>query len=103
MRTCLPTPGALRQWVAFVLQIRNFPIEISTWSREIPISFGGIPQSVQTNTSTILLYTLQLTNHSGINDGSDARRITAAEMKYVRRKQDTLGQITKQMHRLQRS
>ena len=35
----------------------------------------------------------------------DARRITAAEMKYVymRRTADTFGQITKQMHKLQRN
>jgi hypothetical protein len=32
-----------------------------------------------------------------------ARRITAAEMKYMRRKQHKLGQITKQIHKLQRN
>jgi hypothetical protein len=31
----------------------------------------------------------------------DARRLTAAEMKYVRKHQDTLGQIIKQTQRLQ--
>jgi hypothetical protein len=35
---------------------------------------------------------------------SDARRITAAEMKYMRRTAGyNLGQITEQMHKLQRS
>ena len=35
---------------------------------------------------------------------SDARRITAAEMKYMRRTPGyTCGQITKQMHKLQRN
>jgi hypothetical protein len=33
----------------------------------------------------------------------DARRITAAEMKYMRRTADTSELITKQIHRLQRS
>jgi hypothetical protein len=33
----------------------------------------------------------------------DARRITAAEKKYMRKQQDTLGQITKQIHTLQRN
>ena len=28
----------------------------------------------------------------------DARRLTAAEMKYIRKQQDTLGRITKQTH-----
>jgi hypothetical protein len=32
----------------------------------------------------------------------DARRITATEMNYMRRKQDTFGQITK-IHKLQRN
>jgi len=33
----------------------------------------------------------------------DARRITAAKMKYREEQQDTLGQITKQIHKLQRN
>jgi len=33
----------------------------------------------------------------------DARRITAAEMKCREEQQDTLGQITKQIHKLQRA
>jgi hypothetical protein len=33
----------------------------------------------------------------------DARRITAAEMKYMREQQDTLGQNTKQIYKLQRN
>jgi hypothetical protein len=33
----------------------------------------------------------------------DAKRIPAAEMKYVRRKADTLGQIIKQIQTLQRN
>jgi hypothetical protein len=33
----------------------------------------------------------------------DARRITAAEMKYMEEQQDTFGLITKQMHKFQRN
>ena len=33
----------------------------------------------------------------------DARRITAAEMKYMRRRARYTGQITKQIHKLQRN
>jgi hypothetical protein len=33
----------------------------------------------------------------------DARRIRAAEIKYMKEQQDILGQITKQIHELQRN
>ena len=33
----------------------------------------------------------------------DPRRITATEMKYMKKKQDTLGQIIKQTQRLQKN
>ena len=44
----------------------------------------------------------QLNLHHGDYDG-DARRITAAEVKYMRRTAGYTGQITKQIHKLQRN
>ena len=53
--------------------------------------------------NTLALPVLLYGNETWTIKARDARRITAAEMKYTRRQQDTLGQMKKQMNKLQRS
>ena len=53
--------------------------------------------------STLALPLLLYGSETWTIKARDARRITAADMKYMWRKQDALGQITKQIHKLQRN
>jgi hypothetical protein len=64
------------------------------------------PQKILQNNRTKLYRTLALPpqlygSEKWTIKARGARRITAAEMKYVKQQQDTLGQITKQIQRLQ--